>query len=578
LSVAAPPDTNLWMIPLARNPQHPDAPAAGAFQDLAEVVQGLFGSVVRLPPQFSRQAVCELLRRVRLPGSVVMGPADISGAGSIAPEQWAIIAPDRHLHLAPERKPLLLPGDAEGKALFVFPKHTLVLPDSQVGWVLSALEAAKPERLDPEGRPLPWVPARSRSPTPELETGREDDVQVSDAETLPQCPQPIGDDEGAVIATSTIRGWFEQICATLRFPAVPLVVKRGREDGRGFVKGRVEMTSSFVPRRIVITTCPNADQAEIAATLVHEIAHPLSRCQDHGSAFRQTLLELAARLWGEPYLAGARAHCADSYALVDRWVTCGVRAALAGREPPTGKVCDDGHAARIVGKIAKLWALASDQLGKPEGIGATALANDLITVYGLEQSQVCTAPSFDDQMIDRWILLEPRQPWQRTVAHEVAHFNGVYSLSMDSKARMHFFGRYSDIVAAEYLCAISIERIKRECAAYVGTLRGSLPRGEARRASVAFCESAVLEFGRKLRRILAQESAHSTKQTEQAVALDDAKGFALKQVEMRGMKVGTGRGREVRFSAVGAEVGRSMQVVRGLDSQGGPPRQLPGRK
>ena len=176
-------------------------------------------------------------------------------------------------------------------------------------------------------------------------------------------------------------------------------------------------------------------------------------------------------------------------------------------------------------------------------------------------------------------MLEPRQPWQRTLAHDVARFNGVFSLSMDSKARMHFFGRYSDIVAAEYLCAISIERIKRECAAHLEDQRrnGLLPRGKAGRARVAFCESAAREFGRKLERIAAEESARSPRSTDQVVAIEEATSFALRQLEMRGARLAAGRCREIRHSADGAEAGRRMQVVRGLDSQGGPPRRLPGR-
>ncbi|MBI5545461.1 MAG: DUF2786 domain-containing protein, partial [Deltaproteobacteria bacterium] len=379
----------------------------------------------------------------------------------------------------------------------------------------------------------------------------------------------------------TIREWFGQLCAAVRFPEVPLVVRRGSSDAHGFVSGSIEMTSRFIPRRIVITTCPNADQAEILATLIHEMAHPLSRCaRGHGPEFCKTLVDLAARLWGEAYVAAARAHLAGPYAVVDRWVSCGARASLAGREPPQRKVCDDGHAARVVSKIAKLWALASDQLGKPEAIGATALANELITAYGLDGNQISTAPSIDDQLTDRWIFLEQRQPWQRGLAHKVARFNGVYSLSMDAKARMHFFGRYSDVVAAEYLCSISIERIKRECAAYLEELRrrGQLSGGEARRAGVAFCDSAVREFGKKLQAIAAEESARSPGPTEPAAALDEAESFAMQQCEMRGMRVRTGRGRAIRHSAEGAEAGRRMQVVRGLDSQGSAPRGLPGRR
>ena len=270
------------MIPLAHTPWRPDASVAGASPELAAVVPGIRGSTIRLPPELSRATVLELLRREQLSGSVVMGPADILGAAGIAPEQWAIIAPVRHLHLAPEKKPVFVRDGPEAKAVFVFPKHTLVLPNSQVWWVLSALEGVKPERLDPEGRPLPWVPAVPRFSAPALEAGRDDDARVDDREVLPECPQPMGDDDGAAIATSTIHEWFAALCAAAGFPEVPLIVRRGRMDARGFVSGSVEMSSGFAPRRIVLTTCPNADEAEIVATLVHEMAHPLARARDHG--------------------------------------------------------------------------------------------------------------------------------------------------------------------------------------------------------------------------------------------------------------------------------------------------------
>jgi len=548
----------------------------GVSTDLAEVSVTRFGCVVRLPPEYSRAAVLELISRVGPTGAVVMGPADIAGLGSIGPEQWAVIAPQSQLRFGQSVGPAQLP---DGRRVFVFPKHTLFIATSQVPWVQWALEAVKPERLDAEGRPLPWTEVAPGASAPSAEAGRDADALLDDSAVLPECTQPLGDDEGAVVATSTIREWFAQLCAATGFPSVPLIVRRGRTDARGFVAGSVELTSQFVPRRIVLTTCPNADQAEIVATLLHEMAHPLARTCDHGPAFCQTLVDLASRVWGEAYAAGARAHLGSAYALIDRWVTCGARAALAGREPPARKVCDDGHAARVVSKIAKLWALAADQVGKPEAIGATALANDLLTLYGLDRSQIGAAPALDDRMIDRWVLLTPRQPWQRELAHAVADFNGVYSLSMDAKARMHFFGRYSDIVAAEYLCVISIERIQRECAAHLDKLRGlGVSGGELRKASTAFCDSAVHEFARKLDRITEAAALAAGEGSEQAKALEESKQFAAHLLGQRGIRVGTGRSRRSHHSEEGAEAGRRMQVVRGLDAQGGVPLALPDRR
>ena len=82
----------------------------------------------------------ELLRRWRVNGSVVMGPADIAAVGSIGPEQWAIIAPLRFLRLIPEREPAVVIDGGEPKAVSVFPKHAVVVPAQSAWWVLTALE------------------------------------------------------------------------------------------------------------------------------------------------------------------------------------------------------------------------------------------------------------------------------------------------------------------------------------------------------------------------------------------------------------------------------------------------------
>ncbi|MGC4121991.1 MAG: hypothetical protein QM765_46905 [Myxococcales bacterium] len=556
--------------------EHAAAHAAPPAADLAQVTHRPGGSTVRLPPEFSRATVVGYFERMGIPGRVVMGPADIDGVGSIGPEQWAVIADGRSPRFLSDRAPVTFPSDPRLR-VFVFPKHTVVVPAGQVWWLQVALERVKPERFEADGRPASWVPPVPRSAAPALDPNRDGDATIGEAGSLPEAEPLEAEAPGTPVPSSAIRDWFAALCASLGLPEIPLVVRRGQEDARGQVRGSVVMTADFAPLRVCVTTCPNSDQAEVLATLVHELAHPLSRSTDHGSAFRSTLVDLAARLWGEPHLAGARAHVDGAYPLLDRWVTCGIRAALAGREPPASKVCDDGHAARVVGKVAKLWALAADQLGKPEGVGAAAMANDLVTVYGLDQSQVFTTPSFDDGLVDRYVLLQPRKPWQRTLAHEVAYFSNVYSLSMDSEARMHFFGRYSDVVAAEYLCGVSIGRIERECAAYLERCRASLAKGELRRAGLAFCESAAHEFGRKLHRIL-EEEARAAGRAVQSAALNEATDFAEHQLELRGFRVGKARAREVRYSAVGAELGKRMEVVRGLDSQGAAPRSLPGRK
>ena len=62
------------MIPLAHAPRRPDASVAGASPELAEVVPGIRGSTIRLPPELARATVQELLRREQLSATAPMVP------------------------------------------------------------------------------------------------------------------------------------------------------------------------------------------------------------------------------------------------------------------------------------------------------------------------------------------------------------------------------------------------------------------------------------------------------------------------------------------------------------------------
>ena len=351
--------------------------------------------------------------------------------------------------------------------------------------------------------------------------------------------------------------------------------------------GRVWYGAGFVPRRVRLEVCPNSDLAEVAATLVHELAHPLSRTTDHGTRFKRTAAELAAAVWGAPHLAEAARQVPERHAVVDAWLATGIRAADSGNPPPLPQTGDDGNTARVVSLIRKLRALAADQPGEPEAVAATARANDLTTIYGLAGYEVRLDHGIDEQMVDRWVALERRKVWKRTLAHEVAGFCGVFSLAMARESRMHFFGRYRDVVAAEYLHGVAEASIERQCEAHLAAWRQAAPRppGAMTRERTSFSDSAVRAFAAKLREIREEERtrARAAPDSPEARAFELARGdrerakeFARVEHDKRGQGWGSGRGKAIHHNEDGWEAGRAIPVVQGIDAAGRAPRAPPG--
>ena len=226
---------------------------------------------------------------------------------------------------------------------------------------------------------------------------------------------------------------------------------------------------------------------------------------------KETLVALAERAYGEPFFAEARHRLSESYRELDRWIATCIRAALSEAPPPQTQVPSDGQTARLVSRIRKLRALAAAHPGRPEAITATSLANDLVTRYDLADCEYEVDGTIDDQMVDKWIQLEKRQVWQRMLAHEVAHFSNVFALSFTKLARMHFFGKHRDVVAAEYVYHVAANSIKKACEEHMREYKKG-PHGKdgaaaTRRERISFCDSAVLAFGAKLTRIKQEEAA-----------------------------------------------------------------------
>jgi hypothetical protein len=535
---------------------------------------------VQLPPDLAQAAVEKHLSTHRAKGSVIFGPCDKDVLGfPLTADQWAIRVdvPGVPLQFS---EAMRLP--IYGKEIYRFPRYTIVLSVAASRWLLRALESVKPDERDAEGRPLPWVPAQHRVESLGATERPEDDaVLVAAGTSLPDFNEPPPTAAGQrTVTDEQIRAWFAELAALAGFSPPPaLSITRGTVHKHGLTTGRVWFSPDFRPLRVHLTTCPNSDEAEILETIAHELSHPLSRSSTHGDEFKRTLLDLVERRWGAEWFVGARSRLADRYDLLDAWVATSIRAALRGAEPARPRDGDDGQLARVVTRIRKLRQLGTDQLGLPEGIAATSAANDLVTTNGLGGYGVRLDAAIDDQMIDRWVLLEDDARWRSTLTHLVGEHFDVFSLHMSRPPRMHLFGRYADVVGAEYVVEIISARVVRECERHLAQWRrgqGALQAGETIREKTSFCEAAVTAFGEKLRRIAREEARASGER--QSVERVRAEEFARVEHEKRGSSWQKGGRRERRENEAGRKLGGSLEIVRGLSSEGGPAKQLPGRR
>lgn len=573
----------LDVLPITRKPSTAGTPATASGRPAAEIVAHVVplrsGREVHLPPRFARAAVEAWFKTYQVVGDVVEGPCGAEQTGRpLDAQEWALRIASTKWDPKLQARDVRRHGE---HLVYVFPKHTVALATAQAGWLLRALERAKPEEVDAEGRPLPWVPLRHQLEALGAGEGDDDDaVPLGGGDALPSAPAAQEADGDQPLPSAEILAWVERLSREAGFGPMPVTLTRGKVNKLGFTTGRVWYGPVRAPLRIHLTTCPNSDLAEVLATIVHELAHPLSGTREHGEPFKLAMLELACRSWGSPWFAEASQRIAERHAVLDSWLAAGIRSALRGGAPPMARSGDDGSMARVVTKVRKLRGLAADQLGRPEGITANAMANELVTLYGLGAYGVRLDAGIQRQMVDRWVPLKEGSVWRRVLAHAIAKAADVFALALPRTSRMHFFGRYSDVVEAEYLFSISEARIDRECERHLEVWKAGrvyLRAGDVVRERVSFCDSAVLAFDRKLEQILAEEGPPSAALGAGQKAVEAAEAFARVEHEKRGGGWKAGGRRTTRDNAAGLKVGEALELVRGLTSSAPAQKALPGR-
>lgn len=520
------------------------------------------GGALALPADLAEAAISAFFEGYHVSGVRCVRDPEVAWTAHgirLPPGNWAIVLPATRQAIGTLSR--IVPKAAQHliqrgptHLIVVQPASQITLKQPSARRLKQALAAVQPKQAN--GLPLPWV-----TPTAATEAlGRpadEGDVVV-EASALDAAPE--GRAATAWLSDAIIRDDLTRIARRLGLPAIPLTIRRGAVHKRGFVTGRVHLRGSR-PLRMIVTTCPNADRAEVAATLLHECVHALTPGAGHAVRFKRRLVESAEAVWGEALFAGARAAISGPYSTIDAWIAVGIRAHLEGRPPPAAIVPGEAAIAVVVRRIQKLRALAHDQLGTPEGCSADARANTLIVTHGLGRYQIALPDDLGAAPCDRWLAVGKRTPWKADVAFAVARFCDVFALSHPQFGGMHLFGRQGDVITAEHLWGVAVEHLERRCAEHMRGWRAANPRqtGSAVTSQrIAFLRAAAAGLSEALREALAGEDAAADR-------LQAAEDFARVEHEKRGMRWrGGGRGRR-RRNAAGFEAGKALRLSRAVE-------------
>ena len=533
------------------------------------------GVLVALPSARAVEAMLVFLDGCAARGATVHIKPNtrVPGLGRLGDHRWAIEVPRPTVrsvqHILLHEDWFATPTARDARSVWwVFPRYCVRLHQAAEMELRRALDLVSPEPVDEHGVPLPWVPAQAPTTTLGGERALDDDIEAVEpgpplAPLLFFADRPLDpDDDG------TIRDVLRRVCAAAGFGDVPLELVRVLESRDGFVAGRIWL-SSRGPERIRLEIGPNADAAEIWATLVHEVAHGLAPGDGHGRTFKKALMRLVQSVFGGSWFRVAFEKTSEAHASLDWWIAVGIRAALNEAAVPVEASGDEEQLARVVGRIQKLRRLARSQLGRPEGRAACAKANDLLVRWDLGAYNVRLSEGIHDQMCDRWVVVGKRSVWRRQLAFQVAEYCGVFCLSRKSKGWMHFFGRHADVVTAEWFFEIWEAHILRSADLHIARFKDAqVGRSRSTRSErVNFCDSAVLALSLKLQHL--QDSHDAVAEAEEQIAArrGRAEAFAGAQFQLRGRRWAMGTGKRVTMNAAGIAAGKNAPMGRGV---GGP--------
>ncbi len=445
----------------------------------------------------------------------------------------------------------------------LFDGNTIKMPKQEGNLLLRALEELRLDEVDENGLPRPWV-----EPTLAASMGVERDekkaIMLSEDED-PSQKEPknyiIYPDDLTKTSHEEIKKIFDQICQMLHQEPFPLNLFLAKKNYHGFVSGRFfykKREGYIQPVKMNLIICPNADMAEIIATLIHEFAHIKVPQAGHGPLFKETMFDIAGQLYGHEHFREFRqlAH-SNRVAFSDMRLAAAIRLLLQEGKTLQLKMPEEQRLARILLRIRQLRALADRHPGTHEAITATAIANTLIVEYDLGDYHLKIDPTLDELMIDRWLDVGKRKPWKRTLGFVAAKFCNVFALVRKDRGLMHLFGRRKNVEQAVFLFQRWVDSIERRCEYHMEhwtPSEGQHPRTER----TSFRDSAVIGLARKI-----QEIQNEQQIEEQEMAFrtaQEAENFARKEHEKRGLSWGSGRLRNYKHNAQGYVAGYTLNI------------------
>lgn len=552
------------------------------------------GSEVKLPPELAESVVISYFDRLNI-SCQFLSPEAYQGQGlpPLGEDMWCFALKHHPTlfehyfphHVLAKTLPVTLSGQVY--EIFIFPKHTLLVQSDKAKSFLLRLERYK-ETMFRDERDLPLAWSAVQSPTISLEQSTSVESEETETccvnESLPNQEDVVLEESETVcefcIPREDIVAEFERIRKHVGLSSFPFELYHQAKHCNGYVSGKVKINRENSPVSMMLVVCPNADFAEIAATLVHEFAHIFSEVNNHNHSFKKRMVELASALYGDHYFVEPRKRLDESYRILDMWIATGIRAKLRGQEPPVAKDFDEQLTASVVSRIQKMRALAASQPGTPEAITATGIANTQITLYQLGSYQIRLDVNLDESMVDRWISVGKNVRWKRELGFDVADFCNVFALARPDQGWMHFFGKHRDIVATEYLYHVCLEHIERKCEQYIKEWKTTIwwkpSSGEVRSEKTSFCASAVRGISdkmkeiREIERLEAQLSPDSSEARGYRLTSEDlrkAEAFSAQEHVKRGMGWSHESSYSHTHNSSGYEAGQDVSLHAGVESR-----------
>lgn len=220
----------------------------------------------------------------------------------------------------------------------------------------------------------------------------------------------------------------------------------------------------------------------------------------------------------------------------------------------------------MIRRVLKLRRLAEASCGEPEGISATAMANDLVATWDLFDVRADLDEGKIDKMCDRWVYIGKRQKWRRSLAWAVGAYFDVYILAQRDRGTLHWFGKLSAIEAGLHLFEVAQAHIERCLTEHLKHWVGD---HHVRTEATNFRYSATYGLGQKLSKLKADEASGAVGETALvAYSFEAARTFAQEMAAKRGKKFRRGRKSKWSLNDAGVSAGRSVPMGRAIGGRG----------